>query len=304
MQFSTLIGAAATFLASASALQLLNPTVNSTLSKGSDFTINWSTVDTDPSTFSIYISNFATAHWPPTILSLLQNVPTSQLSQTVRIPCDLSSDYGWQFNAINGTNTYVIYAQSPRFSLKGQCVDSVSSAAPSPSSTGFTNTSAAVQTLVFAVSYPTPIVWFQPPNAANLAQCQPAAPLTVTVTQKSTATVCPTANAAPNGNIFIASPPAVQASSSALVVTTRTTVNGQVAPSVAPIAPRPVINAVVVNAAAVNGSAAVNGTKAPVVLPKSNATNVAPIFTGAATSVKVGGAAVAGLAGAIAVLLL
>lgn len=42
----------------------------------------------------------------------------------VKIPCDVSSGYGYQFNAINGTNTYVIYAQTDIFSLKGNCTNS------------------------------------------------------------------------------------------------------------------------------------------------------------------------------------
>ncbi|KAA8577050.1 hypothetical protein EYC84_007062 [Monilinia fructicola] len=71
--------------------------------------LTWSSVDTDPSQFSIYLVNFK--DWPPTVVSLAQNVPQEDKSIDVTIPCNLRSDYGWQINFINGTNTYVIYAQ-------------------------------------------------------------------------------------------------------------------------------------------------------------------------------------------------
>jgi len=121
MQFTTL-AATALLAASASAYQVLTPVLNATVAKGKELTIEWSSVDTDAETFSVYLSNFETNHWPPTILSLAQNVPRDDGSIDLRIPCDLSSDYGWQINFINGTNTYVIYAQSERFELTGDCV--------------------------------------------------------------------------------------------------------------------------------------------------------------------------------------
>lgn len=42
----------------ASAIQFTNPAENATLTKESTFDLQWDTVDTDPSTFSVYLVNF------------------------------------------------------------------------------------------------------------------------------------------------------------------------------------------------------------------------------------------------------
>lgn len=168
MQFKT-IAAAALLATSVSAYQVLTPSANSTITKGSTITVKWSAVDTDADIFSVYLTNFQTHHWPPTVLSLAQNVPRDDLSIDLRIPCDVSSDFGWQLNFINGTNTYVIYAQSPVFSLRGDCTDP----APTlPTPTGYRNSTVTVKetataTLCKTVStivYATPIVWFVEPS--------------------------------------------------------------------------------------------------------------------------------------------
>ncbi|KAK8911980.1 hypothetical protein QC760_000966 [Botrytis cinerea] len=119
----------ATLVAAASAYTVLTPTLNSTVAKGKSTSVTWSSVDTDASQFSIYLVNFK--DWPPTVISLAQNVPQSDNSVDVTIPCDVKSDYGWQLNFINGTNTYVIYAQSNAFSLTGSCVDPTTSSSVS-----------------------------------------------------------------------------------------------------------------------------------------------------------------------------
>ncbi|KAF3763406.1 hypothetical protein M406DRAFT_262788, partial [Cryphonectria parasitica EP155] len=106
----------------ASAVQFLNPAENATLTKGSTYDLEWSTVDTDPTTLSVYLVNFV--NWPPYYQELDLDVDTSAGEASVRIPCDVDSAYGYQFNAINGTNVYVIYAQTPKFSIGGaSCVD-------------------------------------------------------------------------------------------------------------------------------------------------------------------------------------
>lgn len=174
MQFTT-IAAAAFLAASAAAYEVLTPTLNSTVSKGEKLTVEWTSVDTDAEIFSIYITNFATNHWPPTVVSLAQNVPRDDGSIDLYIPYSLSSDYGWQINFINGTNTYVIYAQSPVFELTGEGVDPTTSSA-FPTATGYTNTTTATvpgatvtatATLIKEVStviFKTPIVWFVEPS--------------------------------------------------------------------------------------------------------------------------------------------
>lgn len=189
MQFSKLLSASA-LLAAVSAYTVTSPTLNSTITKGTTIDVEWTSVDTDASTFSIYLVNFQTAHWPPTVLSLAQDVPQSAGSQEVRIPCDVTSDYGWQINFINGTNTYVIYAQSAKFTLTGECVDpTTSSSVPVVTTTVINNVTttvtatAAVNTAVETVIYETPVIWFVQPSAvvAAAAMCPPAAQQTVTV---------------------------------------------------------------------------------------------------------------------------
>jgi hypothetical protein len=184
MQFTT-FAATALLAASASAYKVLTPVLNSTVVKGQELDIKWSSVDTDADVFSVYISNFETNHWPPTIVSLAQNVARDDGSISLRIPCDLTSDFGWQINFINGTNTYVIYAQSARFKLTGNCIDPP----PAPFPTGvYHNTTvtlpgttitkqatatATVTKSVSTVIIATPIVWIVEPSAAPGATVYP-----------------------------------------------------------------------------------------------------------------------------------
>jgi len=174
-----------TLVAAVSAYTVLTPTLNSTIAKGQSTTVTWSSVDTDAPTFSIYLVNFQ--DWPPTVLSLAQNVPQSAGSATVTIPCSVSSDYGWQLNFINGTNTYVIYAQSKAFSLTGSCVDPTTSSSVSVATTTayatknstVTATATAISNVIQTVTFTSPIVWFVQPTTIG-SMC--AAPTTTTVT--------------------------------------------------------------------------------------------------------------------------
>ncbi|KAK1757809.1 Ser-Thr-rich glycosyl-phosphatidyl-inositol-anchored membrane family-domain-containing protein [Echria macrotheca] len=101
----------------ASAVQFTSPTANSTLTKGDEFELSWSTVDTDPTTFSIYLVNFV--NWPPLYTPLAFNVETAAGAASVKVPCSVDNSWGYQLNAINGTNVYVIYAQTPKFYVGG-----------------------------------------------------------------------------------------------------------------------------------------------------------------------------------------
>lgn len=78
----------------AAAIQFTNPTANSTLTKGSTFDLTWTSVDTDPSTFSVYLVNFV--NWPPYYEQLDLDLETSAGEASVRIPCDADSSYGFQ----------------------------------------------------------------------------------------------------------------------------------------------------------------------------------------------------------------
>nr|XP_036582653.1 extracellular proline-serine rich protein [Colletotrichum truncatum]KAF6791444.1 extracellular proline-serine rich protein [Colletotrichum truncatum] len=105
-----------------SAIEFTSPSLNSTVTKGTKYELSWNTVDTDPSIFSVYLVNFV--NWPPSYTLLAQNIETSAGAASVQIPCSAANSGGYQFNAINGTNVYVIYAQTPKFAISGaDCTD-------------------------------------------------------------------------------------------------------------------------------------------------------------------------------------
>ncbi|KAL3461015.1 Ser-Thr-rich glycosyl-phosphatidyl-inositol-anchored membrane family-domain-containing protein [Aspergillus heterothallicus] len=140
----------ATLLASlVSAISITEPTANSTHAAGSSLTVNWTTVDTDPSTFSLYLWNFVS--WPPSYVPLAIDISTADQSYTVQIPCDTNPEWGYQLSAINGTNVYIIYAQGERFTVSAPEDDCVDAPAPPASST----CDAATTTTVYVTVSPT-----------------------------------------------------------------------------------------------------------------------------------------------------
>ncbi|KAL4767586.1 Ser-Thr-rich glycosyl-phosphatidyl-inositol-anchored membrane family-domain-containing protein [Aspergillus nidulans var. acristatus] len=129
------------------AISITEPTANSTYAAGSTITVNWNTVDTDPSYFSLYLWNFVS--WPPSYVALAIDIPTADESYSVQIPCDTNPEWGYQLSAINGTNVYIIYAQGERFTVSSplngsHCVDSV----PSNTTCGATTTVSTVYVTV------------------------------------------------------------------------------------------------------------------------------------------------------------
>ncbi|KAE8349999.1 Ser-Thr-rich glycosyl-phosphatidyl-inositol-anchored membrane family-domain-containing protein [Aspergillus coremiiformis] len=133
-----------------SAINIMNPAANSTYAAGSTITVNWTTVDTDPSQFSLYLWNFVS--WPPSYVPLAENVPTGARSYSVKIPCDTNPEWGYQISAINGTNVYIIHAQGERFTVSHRrngtrCADSLPLSSPSTCSAA-----AAVSTVYVTVS--------------------------------------------------------------------------------------------------------------------------------------------------------
>lgn len=77
-----------------SAIQFLEPTANSTLTKGQTYDLKWSTVDTDPSTFSLYLVNFV--NWPPLYTPIAFDLETAAGEHQVTVPCGVDSSYGFQ----------------------------------------------------------------------------------------------------------------------------------------------------------------------------------------------------------------
>ncbi|KAK4156165.1 Ser-Thr-rich glycosyl-phosphatidyl-inositol-anchored membrane family-domain-containing protein [Chaetomidium leptoderma] len=103
-----------------SAIQFTTPATNSTLKKGETVSVKWGSVDTDPTTFSLFLVNFV--DWPPFYTQVASDVQTSDGEYEVTVPCDVNTSWGYQFNAINGTNVFIIHAQTSKFSVRdGAC---------------------------------------------------------------------------------------------------------------------------------------------------------------------------------------
>jgi hypothetical protein len=131
------------------AIQITSPAANSTYTAGSTITIKWTSVDTDPPNFSLYLWNFVS--WPPSYVPLATNVPTSDLLYSVQIPCATNPEWGYQISAINGTNVYIIYAQGDKFTISDP-VDGSACVDPAPLPTTSTCPHAAASTVYVTVS--------------------------------------------------------------------------------------------------------------------------------------------------------
>ncbi|KAJ5444836.1 uncharacterized protein N7458_008708 [Penicillium daleae] len=150
-------------------IQITSPSANSTYAAGSTITVKWTSVDTDPTNFSLYLWNFVS--WPPSYLPLALNVPTSDLVYTVHIPCDTKPEWGYQISGINGTNVYIIYTQGDKFTVSEPanntaCVD------PAPSLATSTCPSAAASTVYVTVS-PTAPSSRLPPQSSHIRPSPP-----------------------------------------------------------------------------------------------------------------------------------
>ncbi|KAK3945222.1 Ser-Thr-rich glycosyl-phosphatidyl-inositol-anchored membrane family-domain-containing protein [Diplogelasinospora grovesii] len=148
MRFLSLLALAAPLV---SAIQFTDPAANATVSKGATYDLTWSTVDTDPSTFSIYLVNFA--NWPPSYQPLALDVETALGAYEVNVPCNIDNSWGYQFNAINGTNVYVIYAQTPKFYISGgPCTDPAPTSATCAAATVTVTVSKTLSSSLYANS--------------------------------------------------------------------------------------------------------------------------------------------------------
>ncbi|TGO62725.1 hypothetical protein BOTNAR_0109g00010 [Botryotinia narcissicola] len=289
-----------TLVAAASAYTVLTPALNSTVAKGKSTSVTWSSVDTDASQFSIYLVNFK--DWPPTVISLAQNVPQSAKSVDVTIPCDVSSDYGWQLNFINGTNTYVIYAQSNAFSLTGSCVDPTTSSSVSVATTTAyatknstvtafsTATTTAISKVIETVTFTNPIVWFVQPTSIG-SMCAP--PKTVTVYADGPAPTDCSSGSGPSGSSSGAHSSGSGADSGSSSGAGSSSGSGSGSGS-----PGTYSNSTT-GTSKPSYSVLPSGTGSG---PKSTSTATTPVFTGAATSVQAG-SMLALIAGAAVLLL-
>jgi len=133
------------------AVEITFPVANSTLLAGGKTKVDWVSVDTDPTTMSLYLVNFV--DWPPSYVPLALDVDTAHGSHQVQIPCNTPASSGYQINAINGTNVYVIYAQSKHFSV-GAALDPAGCVDENPPAA--TECPVATPTTVFVTATSTP----------------------------------------------------------------------------------------------------------------------------------------------------
>ncbi|GIK07172.1 hypothetical protein Aspvir_002828 [Aspergillus viridinutans] len=133
----------------AAAINITSPAANTTYAAGSTVTVKWTSVDTDPTNFSLYLWNFVS--WPPTYVPLALDIPTADLSHAVQIPCDTNPEWGYRISGINGTNVYIIYAQGDKFTVS-EPVDGTDCVDPAPVPTPSTCPSAAASTVYVTVS--------------------------------------------------------------------------------------------------------------------------------------------------------
>ncbi|KAJ9149799.1 hypothetical protein NKR23_g4098 [Pleurostoma richardsiae] len=102
-------------------IEFTSPAGGDSFVQGGEVTVEWTSVDTDPTIFSLYLWNFA--NFPPFYEPLVFDIDTVDGLTTVTLPCDVVASGGYQFSAINGTNVYVIYAQTGIFTItEGSCV--------------------------------------------------------------------------------------------------------------------------------------------------------------------------------------
>lgn len=78
----------------AAAIAFSDPAENATLTRGATFDLSWTSVDTDPTAFSVYLVNFV--NWPPYYQAVDFDLDTSTGEASVRVPCDVDDAYGYQ----------------------------------------------------------------------------------------------------------------------------------------------------------------------------------------------------------------
>lgn len=77
----------------ASAILIISPFEGAIVPKGSQLTVRWSSVVTDPANFSLYLWNFV--DYPP-FYQKLAAVSTADGQAIVTVPCGVMDSTGWQ----------------------------------------------------------------------------------------------------------------------------------------------------------------------------------------------------------------
>ncbi|RAL06906.1 GPI anchored serine-threonine rich family protein [Aspergillus homomorphus CBS 101889] len=123
------------------ALEVTSPTKGEDVDVSNSFTVKWDSVNTDASSFNLYIVNNAV--YPPVEQKIASDVDTSKGSYTVSSLSGLTDGKGYQINLVSDVpQNSGILAQSQQFDVKGAS-DSSSSSSSSASASTSTSTSSS-----------------------------------------------------------------------------------------------------------------------------------------------------------------
>ncbi|KAL3440374.1 Ser-Thr-rich glycosyl-phosphatidyl-inositol-anchored membrane family-domain-containing protein [Aspergillus insuetus] len=144
---STIVSSALLLAVTAGALKVTEPKKNVEIDPSSSFTVKWDSVNTDPTSFDLYLVNNAV--YPPVDKKIATDVDTSDGSYTVDSISGLADGPGYQINLFsNEEHNTGILAQSQQFNVTGSddSSSSSSSATPTTTSTSTSSTSTGTST--------------------------------------------------------------------------------------------------------------------------------------------------------------
>ncbi|KAB8211488.1 Ser-Thr-rich glycosyl-phosphatidyl-inositol-anchored membrane family-domain-containing protein [Aspergillus parasiticus] len=132
--------------ASVGALQVTSPKKGEDVDLSKSFTVKWDAVDTDPSSFDLYIVNNAV--YPSVEQKIASDVDSSKGSYDVSGLSDLTNGKGYQINFLsNSAKNSGILAQSQQFNVEGSS-ESTSTTTASESKTTASTTGTSTATTV------------------------------------------------------------------------------------------------------------------------------------------------------------
>ncbi|KAB8264751.1 Ser-Thr-rich glycosyl-phosphatidyl-inositol-anchored membrane family-domain-containing protein [Aspergillus pseudonomiae] len=129
--------------ASVGALQVTSPKKGEDVDLSKSFTVKWDSVDTDPSSFDLYIVNNAV--YPSVEQKIASDIDASKGSYDVSGLSDLTNGKGYQINFLsNSAKNSGILAQSQQFNVEGSSEStSTTTASDSKTTASATGTSTA-----------------------------------------------------------------------------------------------------------------------------------------------------------------
>ncbi|KAI9926873.1 hypothetical protein AWENTII_011511 [Aspergillus wentii] len=184
------------FVASAAAVSVTSPTKNEDVDLSNGVTIKWSSVSSDPSSFSIYLVNMNS--YPNVDKLIADDVKTSDGSYTIDSLSGIDNGSGFQINLISkDPKNSGILAQSQQFNVESSSSSSSTTTAASSTSTGKTTTTAASTT-----------------SSATSASSATSSATSSSITISSSAASSSTATVTPPGSSTLATSASASASSS------------------------------------------------------------------------------------------